>query len=229
MNPKTTAKPATTKAKQNPEAKADAWAANDLSATDDIAPGLTEDTPDESSRKIVAATRECLIHNGMRTTISDVARLSGLSRPTVYRKFSSLEVVIGETMTQELLGMLGTLEAPGSIEEFVETIVDTTERVRRNELMKSILREEPELLVTYQFHRLGRSQLAIIDVLERMLQSLYANKPASAPESSNPKHQALFILMLVQSVAFMANTVSEYFDDADWKQELRKMLKGYLQ
>lgn len=291
-------------------------------------------TPDPTADKIVTATRECLIRNGMRTTITDVARAAKLSRPTIYRKFSGLEEIIAETLTRELLGLLGTLRSPASNMEFIETIVDTTERVRGNELMQSILKEEPELLVTYQFHRLGRSQLAIVDVLEQILRELppgadpdatpcpprrlpgelppgadpdsardasgtgdtgdtgdtgrvattvsnrtvsaasiapdtsivsvtpattvanpaarsastvpvtsststasAASRPATVGEpvgeldspARNPTHQALFILMLVQSVAFMANTVSEYFDDANWKEELRKMLKGYLQ
>lgn len=184
---------------------------------------IPEPKSDPSAVKIIAAARECLIRNGMRTTITDVARLAGLSRPTVYRKFQTLEEIISETLTREMVGLIGDVTNPASVEEFIETIVNTTERVRRNELMQSILSEEPELLVTYQFHRLGRSQLAIMDVLERMLRAL----PGAHPENLKP--QVLFILMLVQSVAFMANTVSDYFDDASWKQELRKMLKGYLQ
>lgn len=184
---------------------------------------LDTSEPDPSAAKIIAAARVCLIRNGMRTTITDVARRAGVSRPTVYRKFFTLEEIISETLTQEMVGMLGDVANPTSTKEFIEIIVDVTNRVRRNELMRAILSEEPELLVTYQFHRLGRSQLAIIDVLERMLRAL------TGLSSENPKQQALFILMLVQSVAFMANTVSEYFDDASWKEELRKMLKGYLQ
>lgn len=178
--------------------------------------------PDPLREKIVAAARSCIVHDGVRVTISDVARKAAVSRPTIYRKYANAREMTADVLTQEMFTLLDISAIPENCGEFVDYIVRTTEKVRRNEVLRTIIKNEPELLLTYQFERLGRSQLAIIDVLAFMLEKI------PDVRKGNLRHQAVFVLMLVQSAAFTANAVEGFIDAQALNRELTQMLEGYL-
>lgn len=57
--------------------------------------------PEEARRRLVEAAEGCFLDFGVRrTTMDDVARRAGVSRPTVYRYFSDRDALIVEVVTR---------------------------------------------------------------------------------------------------------------------------------
>lgn len=57
--------------------------------------------PEQARTRLVAAAEECFLDYGVRrTTMDDVARRAGVSRPTVYRYFSDRDALIVEVVTR---------------------------------------------------------------------------------------------------------------------------------
>jgi AcrR family transcriptional regulator len=57
--------------------------------------------PEQARRQLVVAAEECFLDFGVRrTTMDDVARRAGVSRPTVYRYFSDRDALVVEVVTR---------------------------------------------------------------------------------------------------------------------------------
>ncbi|MDN5913752.1 MAG: TetR/AcrR family transcriptional regulator [Pseudonocardia sp.] len=57
--------------------------------------------PEQARQQLVAAAEECFLDYGVRrTTMDDVARRAGVSRPTVYRYFADRDALIVEVVTR---------------------------------------------------------------------------------------------------------------------------------
>jgi AcrR family transcriptional regulator len=81
-----------------------------------------------TSDRLLAGTLECLREGGIeRTTIASVSRASGLSRPTIYAHFDTLDDLIHEavqnaavTLSKKLSRVLASVDGPGDrLVEFV--------------------------------------------------------------------------------------------------------------
>ena len=56
---------------------------------------------------IIAAARESVMTVGLRrTSIAEIARKAGVSRPTVYRRYADIGELLGEVTNREILHML---------------------------------------------------------------------------------------------------------------------------
>src|ERR1700722_18332662 len=76
-------------------------ARRDVSAPDVPAPDVSE--PDVTETAILDAAAACVLAFGVRrTSLSDVARRAGVSRPTVYRRWPDLRALVADLMTREL-------------------------------------------------------------------------------------------------------------------------------
>ncbi|MHA2787782.1 TetR/AcrR family transcriptional regulator [Corynebacterium sp. S7] len=182
---------------------------------------------------LIQAARETFIETGVsRATMSGIARRAGVSRQTAYNHFSSVDKLATEVMTNEIVTLLSEVQPEtfaGDTAEFVSQVVNVTARARDNELLVALIRNDPEVFVTYQFERLGSSQKIIIHFLTSMLDTLAQSGTAPELEGRNHHDMAVMILMITQAAALSREAVvPELSSDSTWKAELTTMLKGYL-
>ncbi|MDO5026164.1 MAG: TetR family transcriptional regulator [Trueperella sp.] len=178
---------------------------------------------------IDAAGRESLIVNGFgRTTVAGVARVAGVSRPTVYARYRNIGEMAGNILTQELLPLAARIfPLPTSVAEFVDIVVSGANDLRKNELITAVIAHDPELLQTYQFERLGRVQTHLISLLVEALNNI---EEAGSP-LRNESHEvmAAIVISTVQSMAFQRETLRPIIaSDETWSEQLAILLNGYL-
>src|ERR1700753_838876 len=102
------------------------------------APTSTEDARD----RILAAAERCIDRHGIRkTTMDDVAREVGLSRPSVYRYFADRDDLLIELITRHARALLVRARKSISrqssfLDQIVETVLYTAEHARRDPLTR---------------------------------------------------------------------------------------------
>lgn len=180
--------------------------------------------------EILDAARECILAFGVsRTTLSEVARRSGRSRPTIYSRWSDARAMVADVLTRELLGIIETTrptkQAADGRTVAVEHIVAITAALRTNALFRKLISVDQDLLATYVFQRLGSSQHAGLAVLERWIR---AGQKDGSIRSGRPAVLARMVLLAVQSVAVSAHLVADRVPPRQLDRELRRLLDGYL-
>lgn len=110
--------------------------------------------PTDTRETILAAAYRCIARVGMaRTTLDEVAREAGISRPTLYRHFpGGREVLLRDVVTWEASRFLGEITTavaditalPVLLEELVMVAAD---RVQRHEVLQKVLETEPDRLL----------------------------------------------------------------------------------
>ena len=118
----------------------------------------------------------CLAVGWSRTTLTDVARRAGVSRMTLYRRWSDMRAILADLMTREwaetaaatgfLTGFLtGALtgrdeghEAVDALDRISRGVVETVRALRENVLLRRIIDVDPQELLPYLLDRRGRSQ-----------------------------------------------------------------------
>ncbi|MEQ3549906.1 TetR/AcrR family transcriptional regulator [Pseudonocardia nematodicida] len=104
--------------------------------------------PEEARRRLVGAAEECFLDYGVRrTTMDDVARRAGVSRPTVYRYFSDRDALVVEVVTLRARAFAGRArEYIAGRSDFPSKIVDgLTFLVRggqRDPILRTLLRPD---------------------------------------------------------------------------------------
>ena len=180
--------------------------------------------------EILDAARECILAFGVsRTTLSEVARRSGRSRPTIYSRWSDARAMVADVLTRELLGIIETTrptkQAADGRTVAVEHIVAITAALRTNALFRKLISVDQDLLATYVFQRLGSSQHAGLAVLEGWIR---AGQKDGSIRSGRPAVLARMVLLAVQSVAVSAHLVADRVPPRQLDRELRRLLDGYL-
>src|SRR5690348_6848823 len=92
---------------------------------------MVDGVPDTETAILDAALAEVLAHGIRRTTASDIARRSGVSRQTLYRYWPDAQTLFAALVTRELIAALpAAAEDPATLDEFVGRLVETADRVR---------------------------------------------------------------------------------------------------
>lgn len=116
---------------------------------------------------ILDAARACVAEFGVRrTTLTEVARRAGVSRPTVYRRWPDTGSLVAELLVRELGDILTTAMPTDGVvrQRMVDGIVAGAAAVRTNPLFRKIFRADTDLMLTYVFGRLGRNQRHLIEL-----------------------------------------------------------------
>ncbi len=127
---------------------------------------------DEREGAYLDAARACILDVGWRrTTLTEVARRAGVSRMTIYRTWSDMPRLLGDLMTREWGNVVATIvdgpDATGSpADRLVTALAGGVRALRDNELFVRIVELDPELLLPYLLSRRGRSQDAILGLVE---------------------------------------------------------------
>ncbi|RNL80837.1 TetR/AcrR family transcriptional regulator [Nocardioides marmorisolisilvae] len=108
---------------------------------------------DETSHRVLDAAYEQFCRRGIRSsTMEDVAKRAGVSRITVYRRFSTKDVLVEQLVRREYRRyfdqfVLDIRDARTAADRVVLGFVSSLRTIRSNELISTLMIEEPSSLV----------------------------------------------------------------------------------
>lgn len=189
-------------------------------------------TPDSGTtpveQAILDAARDCVAEFGVRrTTLTEVARRAGVSRPTVYRRWADSRALVAELLVRELRGIIAeAVPSTGAARERLVTgVVTGAAEVRSNSLFGKIFRTDTDLMLTYVFGRLGRNQRQLLDLFATQIR---AGQADGSVRTGEPDRLAAMVLLITQSAVQSAATVAHLLDGPALDTELRHCLDSYL-
>ncbi|MFC6321829.1 TetR/AcrR family transcriptional regulator, partial [Nocardioides sp. GCM10027113] len=170
-----------------------------------------------------------------RTTLTEVARRAGVSRMTIYRAWPDMPQLLGDLMTREWGGVVtASVAAAGPdgpaesdpVEKLVAQVAATVRALRDNELFLRIVELDPELLLPYLLSRRGRSQDAILALVEGAVRD---GQAAGAVRDGDPAAIARAVVLATHGFVLSAHTmVDDAVSEADLDEELRVLLRRTL-
>ena len=177
--------------------------------------------------RILAAAASCVRDFGVqRVTLAEIARRAGVSRPTVYRRWADTRSILASLMTDRIVGAWQSAPVHGAGREaLVNRVVDVVRRLRRDDLIRTVLRSDPELAMVYIADRLGTSQQIVIDVVAEELRKA---QEGNTVRPGDTRQLAAMVLLITQSVIQSGQNVHPILDAGALDAELAHALNGYL-
>lgn len=182
--------------------------------------------------RLLDAVRASILSVGWkRTTLTDVASRAGVSRMTVYRTYPDMPTLFGDLMTREWAEVVAAIEAsqdPHSTwpDRIARRVVGSVAALRANDLFRRIVDVDPELLLPYLLDRRGRSQDAVLELLEHRIAE---GQAAGGLREGDPSLLARTMVLTAHGFLFSANTMT---DDAvsipDLDQELAELVRRHI-
>lgn len=178
-------------------------------------------------QRILDAAAECIRAYGVeRTTVTEIARRAGVSRPTIYRRWPDIRWVIAEVLTVRISDVLAAVPAAGpGREELVDRVVRIAEHLRRDEIVMSVIFNAPTLAMVYITERLGTSQQLLIDTLAA---AIVQGQAHGSVRAGDPHQMGAMCLLIAQSTIQSAQMVEKFLDRDALNAELAHSLNGYL-
>lgn len=178
-------------------------------------------------QRILDAAAECIRAYGVeRTTVTEIARRAGVSRPTIYRRWPDIRWVIAEVLTVRISDVLDAVPASGAgREELVDRVVGIAEHLRRDDVVMSVIFNAPTLAMVYITERLGTSQQLLIDTLAAAIE---AGQEHGSVRAGDPHQMGAMCLLIAQSTIQSAQMVEKFLDRDALNAELAYSLNGYL-
>lgn len=183
-------------------------------------------TPDP----VLDAARATVLEHGVRrATLTEVARRAGLSRMTVYRRYTDAPQLMRALMSREFRAVLveaevRAMERPEGRERVVAVIVGTVELLGAHPLLLRLLELEPEILVPYLVVRLGEFQAAARAVLASWIAEAQATGTIAA---GDPGTMAGVVELTCRGPVLATRTMTGPEREAALA-ELERMLVAYL-
>ncbi len=177
---------------------------------------------------LLDAARASIVALGWRrSTLTAVARRAGVSRMTIYRRWPDMQSLVADLMTREWSGLAGEPPTTGSARERLAVgVAATVAALRGNELFRTIVEVDPELLLPYLLQRRGRTQDALLARLEA---GIVEGRADGSVRAGDPALLARSVLLAAYGFAFSAPTMADERHDVDsLDAELRRLVEGYL-
>jgi AcrR family transcriptional regulator len=183
---------------------------------------------------VLDAARDSILAVGVRrTTLTDVARRTGVSRMTLYRRWPDVRTLVGDLMTREWLAVAAAVVPPADDRPVraavVDSLVEGVRVFREHPLLRKIVEVDPELLLPYILDRRGRSQEALLGLFEDTVRAGHADGTIRA---GNPTRMARAVLLIAQSFVLSGPTMTSESDPdltaAAFDGELRHILERTL-
>jgi AcrR family transcriptional regulator len=176
------------------------------------------------------AARACILDVGWRrTTLTEVARRAGVSRMTIYRAWRDMGALLADLMTREwstVVGAVAARTADGDRDEvgaLAEGVVATVRSLRDNELFVRIVELEPELLLPYLLQRRGRSQDAILALVEEQVRR---GQGVGTVRAGDPTTIARGLMLAAHGFVLSAHTmVDDTVSEENVDDELRTVVE----
>ena len=177
--------------------------------------------------RILAAAASCVRDFGVeRVTLAEIARRAGVSRPTVYRRWPDTQAILASLLTDRIVGAWRDVHSRAAGREaLVQRIVGVAGRLRRDDLILTVLRSAPDLAMVYITDRLGTSQQIVIDLVADELRKAQSDKPV---RPGDPRELAAMVLLITQSAIQSAQIVEPILGSDALTAELAHALNGYL-
>jgi AcrR family transcriptional regulator len=187
---------------------------------------ISNDSPTIGDR-ILEAAAHCVMTYGVdRVTLAEIARRARVSRPTVYRRWPDTRSILAALLTSRIVGVLDEVPSRGvGREALVERIVAVAQRLRRDEVIMSVLLKAPDLAMIYIAERLGTSQQILLDAVASDIK--LAQEEGSV-RSGDPLQLAAMCLLITQSTIQSGQIVAPILDADALDVELAHSLNGYL-
>lgn len=187
----------------------------------------SEAASDATRSRILDAADALLQRRGVRgMTVAELARRSGLSRPTIYRYWNDADDVVRAALLRRVVVILGHFPRPASSRrELVDDVLRFISRFRTDAVYARLLADEPESFTRYTLQRVGSSQRVILDWLARAIASAQDDHSV---RRGDPQEISVMLLLIAQSAVLSHGTVSELIDESGWERELRAALDGHL-
>jgi AcrR family transcriptional regulator len=135
--------------------------------------------------QILDAAYDVLLAIGMRRmTMTDIARKSGVSRATLYRRWPNVAAVVGSLVTRELAAVAAAAFPSGAAASragLVTGIVAIVRAVRDHPLLRKIVEVDREFLLPYLLQRRGTSTEQQLGLLEAALRGGDASMRSGDP------------------------------------------------
>lgn len=169
-----------------------------------------------------------------RTTLTDVARRAGVSRMTIYRRWPDMQTLLADLMTREWSAVVedaGLVEGATPLKRLAGGVAATVAALRGNELFGKIVDVDPELLLPYLLDRRGRTQDAILALIETTLAEGQADGSIRA---GDPQLLARSVVLAAHGFALSSQTMTATEPrtggptEADLDSELRTLVERFL-
>jgi AcrR family transcriptional regulator len=186
---------------------------------------MSNDLSLDTGDRILHAAASCVVDYGAdRVTLAEIARRAGVSRPTVYRRWPDTQSIMSTLLTNHITEVTREVPFDGNDREsLVGQVVAVTDRLRRDELIVSVMHSEWARV--YITERLGASQQFLIDGMAARLQ---AAQRSGSVRPGDPRQLATMVLLIAQSTIQSADIVRPILDDEALAAHLSYSLNGYL-
>ncbi|HEY3956118.1 MAG TPA: TetR/AcrR family transcriptional regulator [Streptosporangiaceae bacterium] len=188
--------------------------------------------PDATENTILDAAGECVLAFGVRrTSLSDVARRAGVSRPTVYRRWPDRQALVADLMTRELAAVFATAaghepDRSGEVRaQAVGQFLAAAAGLRAHPLLTKIIEVDPELLQPYIFDRLGASQRMALGFVTNRIR---AGQRDGSVRAGDVTAMSATVLLSIQSLVLSARTVTGLLTPGQLDAEAAVLLDRYL-
>jgi AcrR family transcriptional regulator len=177
--------------------------------------------------RILAAAADCVLAYGVdRVTLAEIARRARVSRPTVYRRWPDTRSILAALLTSRIVGVLDDVPSRGvGRDALVERIVAVAERLRRDDVVMSVLLKAPEIAMVYIAERLGTSQQILLDAVAAEIK---LGQEEGSVRAGDPRQLAAMCLLITQSTIQSGQIVAPILDADALAVELAHSLNGYL-
>lgn len=182
---------------------------------------------DATQSRILDAADTLIAARGVHgVTIAELARRADLSRPTIYRSWTSADDVVRSALLRRVSLILSAfpVPAPGRT-ELVDDALRFTALFRGDALLARLLADEPEAFTRYTLQRFGSSQRLILEWLSAAIR---AGQASGSVRQAPAQEIAVMMLLVAQSAVLSHGTVSELISESAWERELRATLDGLL-
>ncbi|MBN9620615.1 MAG: TetR/AcrR family transcriptional regulator [Actinobacteria bacterium] len=175
--------------------------------------------------RILDAAARCLQLTG-RAPIAEVARQSGVSRPTVYRRFADSDAVVRALWERELGRLVDATPRRGDDRAaLVSQIVRIADRISTHETLISTFVSDRGLIAEYIVDRLGGGQRALLELLRG---AIVDAQRAGTVRRGRPDELAAMVLLIAQSAIQSRQMIADYLSATAWRRELTRAIDGYL-
>jgi AcrR family transcriptional regulator len=188
---------------------------------------ISNDSSSTIGDRILEAAAYCVVAYGVdRVTLAEIARRARVSRPTVYRRWPDTRSILAALLTSRIVGVLDGVPSRGvGREALVERIVAVAQRLRRDEVIMSVLLKAADLAMIYIAERLGTSQQILLDAVASDIK--LAQEEGSV-RSGDQRQLAAMCLLITQSTIQSGQIVAPILDADALDVELAHSLNGYL-
>ena len=190
------------------------------------AAGVTDD--DETSTRILDAAHGLFCHIGIqRSTMEDVARRAGVSRITVYRRFTTKAVLVDQVVRREVRRyfdqfLIDIEHAETAADRVVLGFVSSLRAFRRNPLIGRLMAADPNALVPSTIGDGGRTLATVRAFVAGQLRS----EQEAGNVSSDVNVDIVAELMVRVCSSFLV--IPSHIVDLDDDEQLRDLARQFL-